>query len=454
MNKLEVIILAAGKGTRMKSSLPKVLHPLAGKPLLQHVIDTSRQLQAHKIHVVYGHGGESVKEAVHDEGINWVEQDQQLGTAHAVEMALPTVDDSSLVLVLYGDVPLISKQTLQQLLEQCQLGMALLTVEMDDPSGYGRIVRNDMHEVQAIVEHKDADEAIRAIREVNTGILAAHGDDLKRWISAIENKNAQAEYYLTDTIALAVNEGKSVHALKAQDINEVSGVNDRAQLATLERHHQHLIARALMLSGVTLLDPQRIDVRGVLKAEQDVSIDINCVFEGEVSLGTGVSIGANCVIKDSVIAANVSIKPNSVIEDAVIGEGCIIGPFARIRPGTELAQQVHIGNFVEIKNSVIAAASKVNHLSYVGDTDMGKEVNIGAGTITCNYDGANKFRTIIGDRVFVGSDTQLIAPVTVADGTTIGAGSTITKDTEAETLVLSRSPQKSIKGWQRPQKKR
>jgi len=450
---LEVIILAAGQGTRMRSAMPKVLHAIGGRPMLSHVIDTARQLEPDAIHVVYGHGGEQVKAGIADECINWVEQDKQLGTGHAVEQAMPAVQPGSTVLVLYGDVPLITHATLLGLVQAITGGIGLLTVELSNPHGYGRIVRDNAGNVKAIVEQKDATTEQQAITEGNTGILACDGDRLRAWLQQLDNDNAQGEFYLTDVIALAVADGLTVHASVVSDVDEVSGVNDRLQLSHLERRYQQRAAEKLMRDGVTLVDPARFDLRGSVEAGQDVQIDVGVVLEGKVKLGDRVRIGANCVLRDVIIGNDVVIEPMSVIEQASISAGCAIGPFARIRPGTELAPGAKVGNFVEIKNSVIGRASKVNHLSYIGDTTMGEEVNIGAGTITCNYDGANKHRTEIGDNAFIGSDSQLVAPVRVGKGATIGAGSTITRDAPDGALTLSRSSQKSIKGWKRPVKK-
>ncbi|MFQ5470834.1 MAG: bifunctional UDP-N-acetylglucosamine diphosphorylase/glucosamine-1-phosphate N-acetyltransferase GlmU [Gammaproteobacteria bacterium] len=453
--KLGIIILAAGAGTRMRSSIPKILHSLAGKPLLTHVYEVANQLDSTGIHIIYGHGGNRVKESLQHLDANWIEQSEQLGTGHAVAQALPALKNNENVLVLYGDVPLISVHTLQQLIghaDQQQLG--LLTAQVDEPSGYGRIVRNDKGQVQSIVEEKDASEDQRTIKEINTGIMVLPVNHLTRWINGLENKNVQKEYYLTDVIAMAVNDGIKINTVSATTNMEISGVNDRIQLAQLERFYQEQRASDLMKDGVTLFDPQRFDLRGSLKHGHDIVIDVNVIIEGEVSLGDGVQIGPNTVIKNSTIGNGVKLMANCVIEDAVMGDECRIGPFARIRPETTLADHVHVGNFVEIKKSKVSTGSKINHLSYVGDSSVGSEVNIGAGTITCNYDGAKKHHTTIGNKVFIGSDTQLIAPVTVGDGATIGAGSTITRDVPADALTLSRSPQKTRAGWQRPVKKK
>jgi bifunctional UDP-N-acetylglucosamine pyrophosphorylase/glucosamine-1-phosphate N-acetyltransferase len=433
---MNVVILAAGQGKRMRSDLPKVLHPIAGKPMLAHVLDTARQLRAGRICVVYGHGGERVREAMADVAdVTWVRQEPQLGTGHAVLQALPHLDPAVPTLVLYGDVPLIRASTLVRLAELAREdSLALLTVRLADPTGYGRIVRVG-GAIERIVEQKDADDAERAIHEVNTGVLVAPTAALARWLPTLGNRNAQGEYYLTDIVALAVGEGMAVDACHPEHAWEVEGVNSKSQLAALERIHQRGIAEALMEQGVGLADPTRIDVRGELVCGRDVFIDVNCVFEGRVVLEDGVSIGPNCVL-----------------HDAVVGAGSRIGPFARLRPGTVLAEDVHIGNFVEVKNSNIAAHSKANHLSYIGDATVGSRVNVGAGTITCNYDGANKFRTVIEDDVFIGSDTQLVAPVTVGRGATLGAGTTLTKDAPPDQLTLSRARQLSLAGWKRPEK--
>ena len=453
--KLGVVILAAGQGTRMKSALPKVLHPLAEKPLLGHVIATARQLGAERIAVVHGHGGGAVRERFPDADLVWVEQAQQLGTGHAVEQALPAMVGMEKVLVLYGDVPLIGVKTLTALNEvgrKCAL--ALLTVVLRDPTGYGRIVRDEQGRVSSIVEQKDADSSVLAIREINTGIMLVDGGHLSSWIGRLENSNAQGEFYLTDIVAMAVADGERVKSAQPTSTFEVMGVNDRRQLAAMERYLQQQRAEALMHDGVTLRDPARFDLRGTLNVGRDVELDVNVIIEGEVALGDNVRVGANTVIRNSRIGANVQIFENCVIENASVGDGSRIGPYARLRPGAELAQDVHVGNFVEIKKSQVDDGSKINHLSYIGDTTIGKGVNIGAGTITCNYDGANKFRTIIGDNVFIGSDTQLVAPVEVGEGATVGAGSTITRDVPPNALALSRAKQVGRGGWQRPEKKK
>lgn len=451
---LEILILAAGKGTRMRSDLPKVLHPLAGKPLLTHVVDTAKALDAARICVIYDFGGDAVPQALASEGLSFVLQAEQLGTGHAVAQALPQLTHEGVTLVLYGDVPLTRAATLEPLVAAARAGrLGLLTVDLDDPTGYGRIVRVG-GQVTRIVEHKDADDAERGIREVNTGILAVPTARLMTWIQALKNDNAQGEYYLTDIIAMAVADGVSVETHQPRHAWEVLGVNSKTQLAELERIHQGEVARGLLEAGVTLADPARLDVRGPLECGRDVSIDVNCVFEGRVILGDGARVGANCVLKDVELGPGVEIKPFCHIESARLGARAIIGPYARIRPGTELAEEVHVGNFVELKNAQVGVNSKINHLSYVGDATVGSKVNIGAGTITCNYDGANKHRTIIEDEVFIGSDTQLVAPVTVGRGATLGAGTTLTKDAPPEALTLSRVKQLTLTGWQRPVKKK
>ena len=449
---LEILILAAGKGTRMRSALPKVLHKLAGKPLLGHVVDTAHELGAAQVCVVYGFGGDAVPQSISDDELTFVVQVEQHGTGHAVKQALPALANDSVTLVLYGDVPLTSRATLQPLVAAARAGMlGLLTVSLSHPDGYGRIVRVD-GKVRRIVEHKDAGPAERAIHECNTGILAVATRRLKQWVEELKNDNAQGEYYLTDIVALAVRDGVAIETHQPEFEWEVLGVNSKAQLAELERIYQSEIARVLLDDGVTLMDPARLDVRGSLVCGRDVTIDVNCVFEGRVKLGDGVQVGANCVLRNTTVAAGTVIDAFTLIDDAEIGEANRLGPFSRIRPGTRLARGVHVGNFVEIKNSQVDDGSKINHLSYVGDTTMGKNVNIGAGTITCNYDGAAKHRTVIEDDVFVGSDTQLVAPVTVGRGATLGAGTTLTKDAPAGELTLSRAKQLSLSGWTRPTK--
>ena len=438
----------------MYSDLPKVLHPLAGRALLDHVLTTARGLKPTKLCVVYGYGGDTVPQSTAGADIVWVEQAQQLGTGHALQQALPHLDAKGLTLVLYGDVPLTRPETLTHLLAVAgNETMALLTAEFPDPTGYGRIVRSPDGRVARIVEQKDASDAERQIREINTGILVAPSAKLASWLGQLKNNNAQGEYYLTDTIAMAVNEGVPVKTSHPHALWEVQGVNSKLQMAELERIYQRNYAETLANRGVMMLDPARFDVRGELDCGRDVVIDVNCVFEGRVTLANNVSIGANCVLKNVSVAQGTTIQSFSHIEDTQIGDNCRIGPFARIRPGTTLANDSHIGNFVEVKNSQIGVGSKVNHLSYVGDATVGSKVNIGAGTITCNYDGANKHRTVIEDDVFIGSDTQLIAPVTVAKGATIGAGSTITHNAPAGELTISRVKQLTIAGWKRPVKK-
>ena len=450
---MEVIVLAAGQGKRMRSVLPKVLQPLAAKPMLGHVLDTARVLEARRIVVVYGHGGEVVREALDAPDLAWARQDPPQGTGHAVQQAMPLVDDGDIALILYGDVPLIGVPTLQRLMAAASdRQLALLTVDMNDPTGYGRIIRNDAGKVTCIVEEKDASPEQRQVREVNTGILAAPVERLRGWLANLKNDNAQGEYYLTDIIAMAVADGLEVVTTQPDAFEETLGVNNKTQLAELERIHQRNIARGLTDAGVTVIDPARIDVRGTLTCGRDVEIDVNCIFEGKVELADGVRVGANCVIRNATIGAGTKIAPFSHIEDTTMGAACAIGPYARTRPGTVLGEDVHLGNFVEVKNSVIANHSKANHLAYVGDADIGQRVNVGAGTITCNYDGANKFRTIIEDDVFIGSDTQLVAPVRVGKGATLGAGTTLSKDAPAGELTVSRAKQVSIPGWKRPVK--
>ncbi len=452
---MNIVILAAGMGKRMRSKLPKVLQPLAGRPLLSHVIATARQLAPGKLIVVIGHGGDAVREAVSAQDILFAEQAQQLGTGHAVQQAASQLDESVPTLVLYGDVPLTRVETLQGLLDAAgndKLGV--LTVDLDNPTGYGRIVRDAAGNVQRIVEQKDANEAELAIREINTGIVVAPTRALKGWLGGLKNQNAQGEYYLTDVIACAVADGVPVVTTQPAFAWEPNGVNDKAQLAALERDYQRNAAGALLAAGVTLIDPARFDVRGEIVCGTDVSIDVNCVFEGKVTIGDGATIGANCVIRNATIGADTRIEAFSHLDGAVVGANAVIGPYARLRPGADLADDVHIGNFVEVKNASMAKGSKANHLAYVGDSTVGARVNIGAGTITCNYDGANKHRTIIEDDVFIGSDTQLVAPVTVRRGTTIAAGTTVWKDTPEDALVLNGKTQEAKTGYVRPRKQK
>ena len=454
---LSVVILAAGKGTRMRSSLPKVLHRVADKPMVGHVIDAARQLNAVNIYIVYGFGGEILKatltENTTSNDLTFVEQRDQLGTGHAVDMASPFLKDDEDVLVLYGDVPLTKVSTLENLLAvKPENGMALLTVNLANPNGYGRIVRHD-NTVVGIIEQKDASTKQLLINEINTGILLANGGDLKRWLSNLSSDNAQGEYYLTDIIAACHKEGKVIATAHPETEVEVEGANNRVQLASLERAYQLREAEALMIAGASLRDPSRIDIRGKVIIGQEVQIDINCIFEGEVFLANGVQVGANCILKDCVIGENSIIKPNSIIEQAVVGDECSVGPFARLRPGTTMNRDSHVGNFVEMKKTTLGEGSKAGHLTYLGDTIIGARVNIGAGTITCNYDGVNKFQTIIDDGAFIGSNSSLVAPVFIGINATVGAGSVIAKDIEAEQLGVARGKQKNISGWQRPTKK-
>ncbi|MGE5525159.1 MAG: bifunctional UDP-N-acetylglucosamine diphosphorylase/glucosamine-1-phosphate N-acetyltransferase GlmU [Rhodospirillaceae bacterium] len=449
---LNIVILAAGQGKRMHSALPKVLHDVAGRPMLAHVVATARSLDPARIVVVYGHGGAQVKDALQEPDLVFALQEPQLGTGHAVQRALPHLDAADATLVLYGDVPLITTDTLRALVQAGGSGVALLSAMLDNPTGYGRVLRDARGLVERIVEERDATEAQRALREVNTGFMVLPTARLGGWLGQLSNRNAQGEYYLTDLVAIARGEGVPVAAVAASDATETLGVNSKQQLAQIERIYQARYAARLMEQGVSLRDPARIDVRGDLACGRDVRIDVNCVFEGNVTLDAGADIGPHCVLKNVHVGAETRIEAYSHIDGAQIGQRCRIGPYARLRPGTQLAEDVHIGNFVEVKASVVAAGSKANHLAYVGDSSVGRNVNIGAGTITCNYDGANKHRTIIEDDVFIGSDTQLVAPVVVRRGATIGAGSTITREVPADQLTLTRVKQVSIEGWKRPVK--
>nr|MBF0681837.1 bifunctional UDP-N-acetylglucosamine diphosphorylase/glucosamine-1-phosphate N-acetyltransferase GlmU [Pseudomonas sp.] len=451
---LDIVILAAGQGTRMRSALPKVLHPVAGKAMLAHVIETARSLEPKAIHVVIGHGAERVRQQLEAPDLNFVVQAEQLGTGHAVAQALPSIN-AERVLILYGDVPLIEAQTLERLLQKVgHQQLALLTVELADPTGYGRIVRDARGVVQAIVEHKDASDDEKLIREGNTGILAVPGERLGDWLGRLSNSNAQGEYYLTDVIAMAVADGLVVATEQPDDAMEVQGANDRIQLAELERHFQQRAARRFMAQGVTLRDPARFDLRGTASVGRDVLIDINVILEGNVVIEDDVQIGPNCVIKDSTLRKGAIVKANSHLEGAELGEGADCGPFARLRPGAVLAAKAHVGNFVEVKNSHLGEGAKAGHLAYLGDAEIGARSNIGAGTITCNYDGANKSRTVLGEDVFIGSNSSLVAPVNLGDGATTGAGSVITADVPADTLALGRARQALVPGWRRPPKTR
>ncbi len=453
MSKLNIVILAAGKGTRMHSNKPKVLHEIGGKPILGHVITCAKALNPQKIIVVYGFGGEIVREAFANEELIWVNQAEQLGTGHAVQQAVPYLDADANTLILLGDVPLVDVEACKGLIAQATNQLAILSFNKVDPTGYGRIVRGTQNSVVAIVEHKDATEIQRKIQEVNTGIMAMPNQHLTSWLSQLTNNNAQGEYYLTDIVALAVAQNVAVVAEITGDEFSVTGINSKIDLSQIEREHQIRIANKLLQLGVTLKDPARLDVRGNLSCGRDCEIDVNCVFEGNVTLGDNVKIGANCVIKNAIISSKSQILAFTHIDDAEVGENSRIGPYARLRPGTILQNDTHVGNFVELKNAQVDIGSKINHLSYVGDAVIGKNVNVGAGTITCNYDGANKFKTVIEDGAFIGSDTQLIAPVTIGKRATIAAGSTITKDAPADALTFCRAKdQKSIAGWKRPQK--
>ncbi len=452
---IKTIILAAGQGTRMKSARPKILHKIADRPLLQHVYDMSKQLLDNSISIIYGHGAEQVLDELKQLDVNWVEQKQQKGTGHAVQQAVDFISDEDTVLILYGDVPLLKLTTVEKLINLVDdKTLALLTVILEDPMGYGRIIRDANHQVKKIVEEKDATAEQKLVTEGNTGILAVKGKPLKKWLNNLQNSNAQGEYYLTDIIEMAVEDNFRIATESTEDVDEVLGVNNKQQLSHLERVYQMEKANQLMLDGVTLKDPMRFDLRGeILSIGKDVEMDVNIILEGNINIGENVNIGANCIIKNATIGDNVEILPNSIIENAIIGASSRIGPFARIRPDTELAENVHIGNFVEIKKTTVASGSKINHLSYVGDASVGSQVNIGAGTITCNYDGVNKFQTIIEDGAFIGSDSQLVAPVTVRKNATIAAGSTITKEAPEDRLTLARSRQVTISSWQRPKKK-
>ncbi|WP_159516582.1 bifunctional UDP-N-acetylglucosamine diphosphorylase/glucosamine-1-phosphate N-acetyltransferase GlmU [Acinetobacter sp. 18QD2AZ41W] len=447
-----VIILAAGKGTRMRSSLPKVLQPLAGRPLLGHVIDTAKKLNADNIITIYGHGGEQVQAAFTAQKIKWVEQSEQLGTGHAVQMTLPVLPQDGVSLILSGDVPCINPLTLQKLLDAtAETGIGLVTLTLPDANGYGRIVRKN-GQIQAIVEHKDATNEQRQIQEINTGIYAVSNAKLHQWLPNLSNENVQGEYYLTDIVAMALADGMQVASVEPEQAFEVEGVNDRVQLAALERQFQACQAKQLMQQGVHLIDPSRFDLRGNLTVGQDVQIDINVIIEGDCELGDHVEIGAGCIIKNTKIAAGTKVQPYSIFDNAIVGEDTQIGPFARLRPGAKLAAEVHIGNFVEVKNTTIGVGSKANHFTYLGDAEIGAGSNIGAGTITCNYDGANKFKTIIGDQAFIGSNSSLVAPVRIGNGATVGAGSTITRDVEDNSLAVERSKQFAKENYPRPQK--
>ncbi|MGI9309402.1 MAG: bifunctional UDP-N-acetylglucosamine diphosphorylase/glucosamine-1-phosphate N-acetyltransferase GlmU [Gammaproteobacteria bacterium] len=449
---LSVVILAAGQGTRMRSGLPKVLQPLAGQPLLEHVIATAESLSPHQICVVYGHGGDQVQQHFNGRAVNWAEQSPQLGTGHVVQQAMPQVDKDSVVVIIYGDVPLVKPATVQRLAEAAANGPAILTVEAERPQGYGRIIRGGKDEVLAIVEEKDATDEQRAITETNTGLMACPAAQLGPWLDSLKDDNVQGEYYLTDIVASAVADGERVNAVAADSETEVMGINDKRQLAEAERALQQQRCDELLDAGVTVVDPARIDVRGTLNCGKDVFIDINAVFAGDVVLGDNVSIGPNAVISNTRIGSDTRVHPNTVIEDAVVGENCNIGPFARLRPGADISDTARVGNFVEIKNSTLGKGSKANHLTYLGDATIGSDVNVGCGTITCNYDGANKHQTVVGDDAFIGSGVELVAPVEIGAGATIGAGSTIGKDAPAGKLTLERARQKIVPNWKRPKK--
>jgi bifunctional UDP-N-acetylglucosamine pyrophosphorylase/glucosamine-1-phosphate N-acetyltransferase len=451
---LSVVILAAGQGKRMASDLPKVLQPLAGRPLLAHVVGTARRLDPDAIHIVYGHGGERVREALPAADLRWVLQAEQQGTGHAVAQAMPAIPDGHTVLVLYGDVPLVREATLASLAGRAgPQSLVLLSAKLPDPAGYGRVIRDNAGRVVRIVEERDANHKEKAVAEINTGLLAAPAARLRGWLAALKPDNAQGEYYLTDCIGAAVRDGVAVEAVVAESAGEVLGVNDKVQLAEVEAVHRRERATDLMKRGVTIVDPARVDIRGEVSCGRDVVLEINVILEGKVKLGDRVRVGPGCVLRDCEIGADTEVRAHSILEGAVTGPRCIIGPFARLRPGTRLADEVHVGNFVEVKNSEVGAGSKANHLSYVGDTTIGAKVNVGAGTVTCNYDGVNKHRTEIGDGAFIGSGTMLVAPVSVGADATIGAGSTITKPAPAGKLTVERSRQTTIENWKRPQKK-
>jgi len=450
---LAVVILAAGKGTRMKSDFPKVLHPIAGRPMVQHVVDAAGALDPDNTVLIYGHGGDAVRQAVTGSRLQWAEQAEQLGTGHAVAQALPHLEED-VVLVLYGDVPLIQPQTLRDFVARVDdQSLALMTLTLDDPSGYGRVIRDGDGKVRRVVEQKDASDDEKAVREINTGILACTRRFLNDSLPRLSNSNAQGEYYLTDLIAMAVDAGMEVVTEQPGHAWEVDGVNDRVQLARLERVYQRVRAESLMRAGVTLLDPARLDIRGNLQCGQDVTLDINTVLEGDVVIGDRVTVGPNCLIRNARIGSGTHIEANSVVDGAVVGEECQVGPFARLRPGTELAARAKVGNFVETKKAYVGEGSKVNHLTYIGDSRIGKGVNVGAGTITCNYDGVNKFQTVMKDGAFIGSNSSLVAPVTIGENATVGAGSVVTKDVPDQGLAVARGQQRNIQNWSRPEKK-
>lgn len=452
--KLRVVILAAGKGTRMRSDLPKVLHKVANKPMVEHVIDTARSLKPEAINLIYGHGGEQLQNTIQGEDLTWVEQREQLGTGHAVQQVIPYLKDDEKVVILYGDVPLLTESTLIKLLTATQTTeLGLLTMTLDDPNGYGRIVRNTDKQVTGIVEQKDANAEQLAIQEVNTGIMIADGAKLKAWLENLSNDNAQKEYYLTDIVAMAAEQGVTIATAQPDATYEVEGANNRQQLAQLERAFQRRQADELMTQGVTLIDPARFDCRGKLTVGNDVTFDINVVIEGDVTIGNNVTVEPNCVIKDATIGDNTVIRANSHIEGAAVAQNCKVGPFARLRPGAELADEAQVGNFVEMKKSRLGKGSKASHLTYLGDAQVGEYANIGAGTITCNYDGVNKFLTEIGNGAFIGSNSSLVAPVKIGNNATVGAGSVVTREVADEELAVARGKQRNISGWQRPQKK-